>query len=236
MRATTPARPVTPAAYPRRMAHHVVWDWNGTLLADQGAVLDALNALMVEYGLPPTDMDTYRRLYTRPVRRFYERLLDKPIEDAEWHWIDDHFHTSYAAALEKVHLDLHAHDALDRVASTGRSQSLLSMARHDDLVRLVTAYGIHDRFLRVDGVRGPGGDRKARYLEAHLRALALDEHIAPSKILVVGDAVDDAHAAMHVGAHCILYDGGSHPVEELESTGLQVARTLTEALELAGVD
>ena len=70
----------------------------------------------------------------------------------------------------------------------------------------------------------------------HLRALALDEHIAPSKILVVGDAVDDAHAAMHVGAHCVLYDGGSHPVEELEATGLRVARTLTEALEIARVD
>jgi len=53
-------------------------------------------------------------------------------------------------------------------------------------------------------------------------------------VLVIGDAKDDAAAAAHVGAACVLYDGGSHPREELEATGAPVAGSLTEALDLAG--
>jgi phosphoglycolate phosphatase-like HAD superfamily hydrolase len=52
-------------------------------------------------------------------------------------------------------------------------------------------------------------------------------------VLVIGDAKDDAAAAAHVGAACVLYDGGSHPRHELEEMGLPVANSLTEALDLA---
>jgi phosphoglycolate phosphatase-like HAD superfamily hydrolase len=53
-------------------------------------------------------------------------------------------------------------------------------------------------------------------------------------VLVIGDAKDDAVAAAHVGAACVLYDGGSHPRHELEETGFPVASSLTEAVALAG--
>jgi phosphoglycolate phosphatase-like HAD superfamily hydrolase len=63
-------------------------------------------------------------------------------------------------------------------------------------------------------------------------------HVAgddPSEVLIVGDALDDAAAAAHVGTRCVLYDGGSHPRDELERAGVPVADSLTHALELAGL-
>lgn len=215
---------------------HVVWDWNGTLLADQQVVLHALNHLLGEFGMPPTTMTTYRRLYTRPVRVFYERLFDRPISDTEWTRIDDVFHDAYAQALAEVALASDAHAALDAVERAGRTQSLLSMARHDLLEPLVHRFGIHQRFVRVDGVRGPGGGRKAGELEAHIDLIA---HLAgddPGDYLVIGDATDDAEAAAHVGARCVLYDGGSHPREELERYGVPVVGSLVDALDVAGID
>lgn len=211
----------------------VVWDWNGTLLADQHVVLGALNAMLREKGLPDTTMDTYRALYTRPVRVFYERLFDRSIDDDEWEAIDDHFHAAY---LDGVHTADLAHDAvhaLDRVARRGVAQTLLSMARHDLLVPLVDRAGITDRFVRVDGNRGPGGIPKATTLVAHLEAVPFD--VDPARVLLIGDAVDDAHAAAHVGARCVLYDGGSHPRQALEDAGVPVAESLTDALTLGGV-
>ncbi len=44
----------------------------------------------------------------------------------------------------------------------------------------------------------------------------------------------DADAVVRVGVACVLYDGGSHPRHELESTGYPVADSLTEAVGLAG--
>jgi phosphoglycolate phosphatase-like HAD superfamily hydrolase len=214
---------------------HVVWDWNGTLLADQELVVDALNAVLADRGLPPTDLVTYQRLYTRPVRRFYEQLFARPIDDAEWEHVDDVYHAGYAAALERARLADDALDALASIAGKGRTQSLLSMYRHDELVPLVTRLGVRDHFVRVDGLRGPGGGMKAPFLEAHLERIVHAAGDDPSKVLVVGDALDDAAAAAHVGTRCVLYDGGSHPRDELERAGVPVADSLTHALDLAGL-
>ncbi len=215
---------------------HVVWDWNGTLLADQHVVLHALNTLLADLDRPPTDMATYRRLYTRPVRVFYERLLGRPVAAHEWAHIDDVYHQAYEAALADAALAHDAHDALAAVEGAGRTQSLLSMARHVHLVPVVERYGIHRRFVRVDGLRGPGGGRKARHLAAHVAAVADVAGDEPARILVVGDATDDAVAARHVGARCVLYDGGSHAREDLERHGVPVVASLVEALDVAGID
>lgn len=214
---------------------HVVWDWNGTLFDDLHLVVEGVNAVMADAGLPAITADDYRRLYTRPVHRFYERLYGRPITDGEWVRLDRLFHDAYAEQLHRAGLSTDAHQALDAVAAAGRSQSLLSMYRHDDLVPLVTDLGVHDRFVVVEGLTGEGGGRKARHLEAHLGRVA---HVAgedPDRIVVIGDALDDLHAAQHVGARCVLYDSGSHPRAELEAAGAPIADSLVEALELAGI-
>ena len=53
------------------------------------------------------------------------------------------------------------------------------------------------------------------------------------RTFVVGDTPDDAVAARHVGAHPILYDGGSHHLPTLQGMGAPVAHTLVEAVEIA---
>jgi phosphoglycolate phosphatase-like HAD superfamily hydrolase len=216
------------------MRPHIVWDWNGTLFDDQPMVIAGLNVALAAAGLPPTDQDTYQRLYTRPVQVFYERLFGRPIEPAEWELIDDAFHTGYREAIVDARLAADAVVALERAEAAGISQSLLSMYRHDDLLPLLDRFAIAGRFLRIDGLRGAGGGVKAPYLAAHLERVAAAGGGTPAEVLVIGDAKDDAAAAAHVGAACILYDGGSHPRDELEETGVPVAGSLTEALDLAG--
>lgn len=218
------------------MTRHIVWDWNGTLFDDQHLVVEGLNAVMDDAGVPRVDLETYQRLYTRPVQRFYERLLGRPIGPEEWERFDASYHAGYREALDRAQLAADAHDALDQVHSAGGSQSLLSMWRHDELVPLVDGLGIADRFARIDGVRGRGGGIKAPFLQAHLDRLVEDRGARPATVLVVGDALDDAAAAAEVGADCVLYDGGSHPRAQLEAAGVPVAGTLTQALAFGGLD
>ena len=215
------------------MRPHIVWDWNGTLFDDQPMVIAGLNVALASAGLPPTDQDTYQRLYTRPVQVFYERLFGRPIAPEEWEAIDEAFHAGYREAIIDAQLAADATEALARAEQSGASQSLLSMYPHRYLLPLVGRHAIADRFLRIDGLRGEGGGRKAPYLEAHLERVAAANGGTPAEVLVIGDAKDDAAAAAHVGAACVLYDGGSHPREELVATGYPVASSLTEAVELA---
>lgn len=214
------------------MTRHVVWDWNGTLFDDAHLVVDGLNAVLDHAGVARVDLATYQRLYTRPVRRFYERVFERPIGDDEWAELDAVFHAGYRDALHRADLAADAHEALELARQERASQSLLSMWRHDELVPLVTRLGIHDRFVHVQGMVGPGGGRKAPHLAVHLTDVA-DVAGDPAEVVVIGDALDDAAAAHAVGARCVLYDGGSHPRAQLEAVGVPVVDTLTAALDRA---
>jgi phosphoglycolate phosphatase-like HAD superfamily hydrolase len=216
--------------------HHVIWDWNGTLLDDLTIVVDSVNASLRSFGAGPITADDYRDHYTRPVYRFYERLLGREVTAAEWESIDVVFHDAYRSMLGGAALTADAAAALATAARRRASQSLLSMWWHDELVPAADAYDVARWMVRIDGNRGEAGETKVIHLERHLVALAaIVPGLAATDCVVIGDSLDDAVAAGDVGVPCVLYDGGSHHRAELDAAGVPVAATLVEALALAGI-
>ena len=116
---------------------HLVWDWNGTLFDDHDAVVAAVNDALAGLGIAAIDADTYRTHFTRPVQRFYELVAGRPIAAEEWRALDDAYHDSYHAWVERLGLASDALAALEAAEAAGMSQSLLSMWRHQELVPLV---------------------------------------------------------------------------------------------------
>ncbi|MFE6283074.1 HAD family hydrolase [Streptomyces sp. NPDC057877] len=206
---------------------HIVWDWNGTLFHDNDAIIGATNAAFAELGLEPITMEQYRALYCVPVPKFYERLMGRLPTEAEWEVMDATFHRYYAAERARCGLTDGVVELLVEWGSAGRSQSLLSMYGHQELVPLVRGFGIETHFIRVDGRTGPSGGSKAEHMVRHLAAL---DGVAPDRTVVIGDAADDAVAALHVGARAVLYTGGSHSRASLEAVGVPVVDTLAEAV------
>ncbi|MFJ6236302.1 HAD family hydrolase [Streptomyces griseus] len=212
---------------------HLVWDWNGTLLDDTQAVIRATNAAFAEIELAPITLEQYREMYTIPIPRFYERFLGRLPTEAEWERMDGVFHRYYAEQRVGCGLTAGVEELLHGWQRAGRSQSLLSMYGHDQLVPVVRGYGIEPRFVRVEGRTGPSGGSKALHMERHFEALAAVGGIAPEHSVVIGDALDDAVAAAHVGARAVLYTGGSHSRNSLEGAGVPVVDSLGEAVALA---
>ncbi|MEU3724283.1 HAD family hydrolase [Streptomyces sp. NPDC031705] len=214
------------------MRPHIVWDWNGTLLHDIDAVMVATNASFAELGLDPITLERYRELYVVPVPKFYERLMGRLPTDAEWVVMDEAFHRHYWVAAEEAGLADGARELLRDWQADGLTQSLLSLAPHDKLVPLVRGYGIDGHFLRVDGRTGPSHTSKAGHLVRHMAALEASG-VTAARTVLVGDAVDDATAAQHVGARAVLYTGGSHSRASLQTAGVPVVDSLAEAVALA---
>ncbi|GGV53792.1 phosphatase [Streptomyces griseoflavus] len=208
---------------------HIVWDWNGTLFHDVDAVIGATNAAFAELGLQPLTLERYRELYCVPVPKFYERLMGRLPTEAEWELMDGTFHRHYTEHRLRCGLAEGVEELLAEWAGAGRSQSILSMYGHEDLVPLVRGFGIETHFVRVDGRTGPSGGSKAEHMVRHLGALT---GVDPARTVVIGDAADDALAARHAGAGAVLYTGGSHGRASLEAAGagIPVVDTLQEAV------
>ncbi|WP_327006512.1 HAD hydrolase-like protein [Dactylosporangium sp. NBC_01737] len=209
------------------VAKHLVWDWNGTLLDDLNLVVDATNVCLATVGGPVITADDHRRDFRRPILDYYAHVLERPVGEVEFQLLDDAFHDAYRLGMADVKL---APDALEALGRWTGTQSLLSMFFHDELLIEVERHGLGVHLVRVDGLPGTvGGHRKAAYLDRHLQALGLD----PADVVLVGDSVDDGEAATSLGATCVLYAGGFTDVSLLKATGLPVARSLLEAVEMA---
>lgn len=208
---------------------HVIWDWNGTLVDDLPVVVEAVNASLRGLGVTSIDADGYRNHYTRPVRRFYDALLGRSVTDEEWRRIDETFHDVYVSSQDRVSLTPDARTAVAVVAASGASQSILSMWWHEQLEPEVVRHGLDQVMLRVDGNTKDAGETKERLLAIHLERLQRPN----AGVVMIGDALDDAKASLHLGVPCVLYDGGSHHRSELEAVGVPVAASLVEAADIA---
>lgn len=184
------------------MADHVVWDWNGTLWDDLPQVHLAVNAALREVGAPKLGLSEYIRVFTRPLPLFYRRVLGREITDSEWERINHRFETSYVASLHLARLASDALRALETVARSSATQSILSLYPHDPLNALVHRLGISHYFTRIDGLRGLSGRSKVGLFGNHLKAAA--GGIPPHRVVMVGDTDDDLAAATEAGSTCIL--------------------------------
>ena len=209
---------------------HVVWDWNGTILDDNDAVVSAVNAVCTAFGRDHIDLDYWRSIYRRPLSEGYQELLARELSTQDWVEVDRLYHDAYRALLPTTRLAPGIPDELHRWRATGGQQSLLSMWFHDQLVPAVERHGLTRHFARIDGLRAEvGGGHKAPHLAAHVAAMGVDG----ADCVMIGDSVDDALAAASVGARCVLYSGGFTDAARLAEVGVPVVDSLTEAVAIA---
>ncbi|MEV6491303.1 HAD family hydrolase [Actinoplanes sp. NPDC051633] len=186
------------------MIEHIVWDWNGTLFADGRALIDATVEAFRTCGLTPITGADYQRHHTQPIPAFYERLAGRALSDEEQLRLEECFRVAYTRHRATIALTSDAATALTEWAATGRTQSLLSMYPQDQLLPLVETAGIGHLLTRIDGTAGSDLARKAPHLVRHLERQRLD----PGRVLLVGDSVDDVHAARSSGVTCVVYHSG----------------------------
>jgi phosphoglycolate phosphatase-like HAD superfamily hydrolase len=211
---------------------HVVWDWNGTLLADTDLTVTSANAALGAIGLDVVVTKTdWRRHTTRPIRLTYNALAGRDLTDAEWLVVQDVWMGRYLEGFPQVPLAAEAPAALERVRRLGLTQSIVSLHVARELTDHVAARGVAGYFAAVDGApdqAGAGGTpSKAAMLGAHLKHLGLE----PAAVVMVGDMADDALAAQAVGARAVLVATGDTAPERLAATGSPVAPNLLAALD-----
>ena len=207
------------------MDRHIIWDFNGTLLADAQLSVDCDNYVFDELGLPHITIEDYRAHMTMPVRDFYTALgVDLtvyPYEVISRLWLDRFNQMAVAAGLVPGILDVVR--ALD---AAGVSQSILSASYEPSLLEQCGHLGLTPYMKAINGLSDESAMPKTEIGRRQIMALGL----APENVVLVGDMLADSDLAQALGAQCVLVPWGHNSRERLEKTGRRIAGTAQELL------
>lgn len=213
----------------KHMVHRklVIWDWNGTLLNDTAASVEAMNRMLARRGMPKLTEERYRSLFGFPVQDYYVELgfdfNKEGFDTLSIEFIENYRELQTAAVLHDG-----AEELLNAFRSQGTQQIILSAMERNTLLDDVTARGIEGYFTEILGVRDHYAAGKKDIGMAYLSG----SDINPNDIVLIGDTQHDYEVAVALGCGCILVAQGHHPFEKLAATGAAVQKNLGEVLNL----
>jgi phosphoglycolate phosphatase-like HAD superfamily hydrolase/ADP-ribose pyrophosphatase YjhB (NUDIX family) len=182
------------------MFRNLIFDWSGTLVDDLGPVIEATNAVLGKYGLPPLDREGFRRRFRLPYREFYSEVLPHvPLEELE-----AHFRPAFDAAVTPVTVLPHAREKLEWCAALGIRTFVLTSMDADAFERQMDDFGFSELFEATYA----GVLDKREVIHQILETHGLD----PAETAFVGDMTHDVETARHGGISSIaVLTGYNHP-------------------------
>lgn len=226
--AIQPSNGGTPMDYRAQLpVKQILWDWNGTLLDDLQYAIDVRNRVFPAFGLPAIDsLESYYQQFTFPVKLYYERagVTDENFNQVAHAWMAEYVRGSSAIPL---HED--SAETLQVFRNAGLHQVVLSASQMDILKQQLGYYpaldGCFDELLALS-------DIYARSKEAIGCAYLERCGMLPQESVMIGDTLHDADVAKAMGTRCVLVARGHQSRETLETAGVPVCGTLTEAAAL----
>ncbi|MDD3181989.1 MAG: HAD family hydrolase [Alphaproteobacteria bacterium] len=194
----------------------VIFDWNGTLLADTKRAVEATNAATALFGLPPTTVKGYQKAYVMPLKKMYVGLGCKE-QDLEQR-LDEVFATwgaYYEEGACSLRLRRGARKLLAELKARGNRAAILS----NHTVKIITSHverlGLQPYF---DKILANGCHELADIMhkaDKGSRLKAFTEKHDIRKALVVGDSPEEIKIAHHYGFLGVGIAGGYCAAERI---------------------
>jgi len=182
---------------------HVIWDWNGTLLADIHHAVDVVNQLLREQGLNTTSVDHYKKVFGFPVVEYYQRL-GFDTSPANFAILCERFNDLFRGGLDKCALWPGAREFLAEVKRSGKIQSVLSATEQNMLNESMIKFDVAHLFDHVMGI----ADKLASSKLEFGRKLIQQAKIPEAQCILIGDTDHDLEVAEALGIDMILVEHG----------------------------
>ncbi|MFH1430099.1 MAG: HAD family hydrolase [Candidatus Uhrbacteria bacterium] len=188
-----------------RQFDFVIFDFNGTLQNDRHVVYDLCVVRPFELlGLPAPTLETYLNEITHEFMPFYWRHgVPRDVSQKQW----DTIICKCMEGEEPAGLFDDAREAVQIVVENIGHPALISGWPGPGLSEALVYHGLVGYFSMVLG----GVTDKAR----EFRVCAEQAQIPPERIIVVGDMVDDAAAAVAVGMQVCIIPRGLHSEQRI---------------------
>lgn len=180
----------------------ILWDWNGTLVADVPHVVRMNNQTLARFGYRPTTEAEYRAKFRHPVQDYYR---DLGVTDEDFPRIAAAWNQAYVDGFDCVPLNRGAAEAVRSFREAGYRQVIISASQVDQLRAQVEHFpalrGMFDEVL--------GLDNQLAVSKVHLAVAYLQRTGDKAEDCVfLGDTTHDAETAGAIGCRCFLIEGG----------------------------
>lgn len=198
----------------------VVFDWNGTILADTIASWRASNDCLEYYGAKPISMTRFRETVDFPVLHFYKRngcSVDRVLGDKKGS--NDHFQSCYREYSKNARTRKGTRELLEWLQAQGVDRTILSNYLTPRIVEDLKRLKLDHYFSHVCGNTDDG----SKVLEhttkkKRLAAFLADRGYNADDVVIVGDSTEEPGIAHRMGLKSISITGGYFSASRLRNS------------------
>ena len=189
----------------------ILWDWNGTLVADVPHVVNMNNQVLEQFGYRHTSEEEYRAKFRHPVHEYY---YDLGVTAEDFPLIAKVWNKAYVDGFDCVPLASGVAEAVKAFHDAGFRQAIISASQVDQLRAQVQHFpqlrGMFDEVL--------GLDNQLAVSKVHLAQEFLARTgLKAEECVFIGDTTHDAETAAGIGCRCYLVEGGHQEKRVLET-------------------
>ena len=205
---------------------HVIWYWNGTIINDLDLCVELINGLLIERRLKTLTAESYREVFTIPVKNYYAKLgFDFSKESFEI--VGKQWMTEYERRKFECGLYDGVKNVLQKINQLGIGLSILSAYSQHTLDEMVEYHGLTNYFTHIVGLDNIYAASKLHLGKDLMKRLGNGK----GETLLIGDTEHDYEVACEIGAYCVLIANGHQSKKKLEKLGAIVFPTLDPLLD-----
>jgi phosphoglycolate phosphatase len=201
-----------------RAQHHLVFDWNSTLLDDFHIIHECMNLIMQRVGRSPITIDRFRACYEVPFELLYSNLGFANGEvDRMMNLERDVFHDFYEPRAENAPLRDGAVDLLRHAKDKGLPAYILSNHIVEPIRAQLRRLEIEPYFAEVLAYATRAEQFRDMTKGERLRRFMAERGIEAGRTMIVGDSVEEIQIARAEGLTSVAITGGGALEERLRS-------------------
>ncbi len=213
----------------------IVFDWNGTILADTIPSWKAGNNCLEFYGAKPITLKRYRDTIHFPVIHFYTLngcKVDQILEKSQG--ANKVFQNSYQAYAKNCRTRQGTRELLEFLQAQSIDRTILSNYLTPKIEREAKRLNLEHYFSHICG----NNDDGLKILEHTTKTKRLSDYMLkrgyhPQNTIIIGDSTEEPEIAHHLGLKSISITGGSFSTPRLKKANPDyIVNSLTEVIDI----
>ncbi len=181
---------------------YMIFDFNGTILDDVDVSIDCLNKTIKKYLFRDyIDKAEYRRIFTFPVKKYYE-AVGFDFSELDWYEVGDYWMKEYLNNCHKCKVNDGIIDLLKRNKENNVKNVVLSASKIENLTKQLEDLGIRKYFDEILGIDNIYATSKLPI------GLNFIENKDRNECVMIGDTLHDLEVAKSMGVRCVLVSCG----------------------------